>query len=79
VRIANSAVFRKAMRAAPEARRGLIVDDYLRECVRQGFRADINPFDYAPVRVPYPGMGLEATAWLRLFEYSGQPVSSLLG
>jgi len=43
-----------------------------------GFRADINPFDYAPVRVSYPDKGFEATAWLRLFGYSGQQVSSLL-
>ena len=34
------------------------------------------PFDYAPVRVSYPGKGFEATAWLWHFGYSGRQVSS---
>jgi hypothetical protein len=79
VRIANSAVFRHAMRAAPQALCGLVIDDYLHgEWVQQGFRADINPDDYAPVRISNPDKGFEATAWMRLFGYSGQQVSTLL-
>jgi hypothetical protein len=80
VRIANSAVFRQAMRVASRAQCGLIIDDYMHgELVRQGFRADINPDDYAPVRVSDPDKGFEATAWMRLFGYSSQQVRSLTG
>jgi hypothetical protein len=79
-RIANSDVFRRAMRAAPRAHCGLLIDDYLHgEWVRQAFRADINADDYASVRVWYPDKGFDATAWLKLFGYSGKQVSSLLG
>jgi hypothetical protein len=68
------------MRAAPRAHCGLIIDDHLHgEWVRQGFRADINPDDYAPVRVSYQEKGFGATAWLRLFGYSGEQLRSLLG
>jgi hypothetical protein len=78
-RIANSDAFRRAMRAAPRAQCGLLIDDYLHgEWVRQGFRADINPDDYASVRVWYPDKGFDATAWMRLFGYSGQQVSTLV-
>lgn len=78
-RLANSAVFRQAMRAAPKAQCGLIIDNYLHgEWVLQGFRADINPEDYVAVCVSHPEKGFEATAWIRLFGYSGPEVSSLL-
>ncbi len=80
VRIANSAVFRQAMRAAPLAQCGVMIDDFLHgECVRQEFRADMDSDDYAPVRVSDPDKGFEAAAWMRLFGYSGQQVRSLLG
>lgn len=80
VRIANSEVFRHAMRTAPRAHCGVIVDEFLYgEWIRQGFRADMNPGDYAPVRVSNPDKGFEATAWMRLFGYSGQELRSLLG
>ena len=78
-RIANSDVFRRAMRAAPEAQCGLLIDDYLHsQWVHQGFRADINADDYAPVRISNPDKGFEARAWMKLFGYSGRQVSSLL-
>src|ERR1700722_3724867 len=78
VRIADSPVFRRAMRAAPRVQCGLIIDDHLHsEWVRQGFRADINPDDYAPVRVSYPEKGFNAMAWMRLFGYSREQVRSL--
>jgi hypothetical protein len=78
-RLANSDQFRRAMRAAPQAQCGVLIDDFLYgEWVRQGFRTDINPDDYAPVRISYPDKGFDATAWMRLFGYSGQQVSSLL-
>jgi hypothetical protein len=79
-RIANSDVFRRAMQNAPRAHCGLLIDDYLHgEWIRQEFRADINADDYASVRVWYPDKGFDATAWLKLFGYSGKQVSSLLG
>jgi hypothetical protein len=79
-RMANSELFRRAMRAAPLAQCGLLVDDYLhRQWVRQGFRADISPGDYAPVRISQPDKGFDEAGWLRLFGYSGQQVSALLG
>jgi hypothetical protein len=59
---------------------GLLIDDYLhKQWVQQGFRADINPDDYVPVRISYPDKGFDETCWLRLFGYPGQQVSSLLG
>jgi hypothetical protein len=78
-RIANSAVFRDAMRAAPQAQCGLMIDDYMYgQWVRQEFRADISASDFAAIRVFYPDKGFDATAWMKLFGYSGQQVSSLL-
>lgn len=78
-RIANSDVFRDAMRAAPLARCGLLIDDYLHaQLVRQGFRADIDPEDYAPVRISYPEKGFDALTWMRLFGYSGPQTKSFL-
>jgi hypothetical protein len=77
-RIANSAVFRDAMHAARRAQCGLMIDDYMyAQWVRQGFRADINASDFASTRVFYPDKGFDATAWMKLFGYSGQQVSSL--
>jgi len=78
-RLANSDQFRRAMRAAPLAQCGVLIDDYLHsQWITQEFRADINPDDYTPVRVSYPDKGFEATAWMRLFGYSGRQVSALL-
>jgi class 3 adenylate cyclase len=78
-RMANSELFRHAMRAAPRAQCGLLIDDYLhQQWVRQGFRADINPDDYAPVRVSQPDKGFEARAWMKLFGYSGRQTGTLL-
>lgn len=79
-RIANSDVFRDAMRAAPRAQCGLVIDDYLYgQWVRQEFRADFDPADFAPIHVSYPNKGFEETAWIKLFGYSGQQVKLLLG
>ena len=79
-RMANSELLRRAMRAAPQAQCGLLIDDYLhKQWVQQGFRADINPDDYVPVRISYPDKGFDEMCWLRLFGYPGQQVSSLLG
>lgn len=79
-RLSNAAVFRNAMTAAPRAQCGVIIDDHLHgEYVRQGFRADINPDDYASVHVSHPDKGFEATAWLKLFGYSSWQVAALLG
>jgi len=78
-RLANWRVFRNVMNAAPQAQCGVIIDDHLHaEYVRQGFRADLNPGDYAPVHVSQPDKGFEAAAWLKLFGYSSLQVSALL-
>jgi hypothetical protein len=78
-RLVNSDVLRSAMRAAPEARCGVIVDSYLyEECVRQGFRADLEPADWAPVRVRAPSKDFEAAAWVRLFGRTGEQLRGLL-
>jgi hypothetical protein len=78
-RLANSDIFRTAMRMAPRARCGVLIDDYLHtQLVRQGFRADIDPKDYVPVRVRQPDKGFDARAWLKLFGYSGAETGSLL-
>jgi hypothetical protein len=67
-RIANSDLFRDAMRAAPRADLGLMIDDYLySQFVRQGFRADMSPDDYVPIHISYAEKGFEAAAWLRLY------------
>jgi hypothetical protein len=79
-RLANSDVFRQAMRVAPRARCGLLIDDYLHaQLVKQGFRADIDPDDYVSVRVQHPDKGFDARAWIKLFGYSGQQLRRLLG
>jgi hypothetical protein len=79
VRLANAAVFRRAMNEAPEAACGVIVDNYLHgEFVRLQFRPDMSPDDYVPVRVSYPDKGFEAEAWLRLMGYTSQQVIGLL-
>ena len=79
-RLSSAAVFRNAMNAAPRAQCGVIIDDHLHgEYVRQGFRADISPDDYASVHVSHPDKGFEATAWLKLFGYSSWQVAALLG
>jgi hypothetical protein len=79
-RLSNAAGFRTAMIAAPRAQCGVIIDDHLHsEYVRQGFRADINPDDYASVHVSHPDKGFEATAWLKLFGYTSRQVATLIG
>jgi class 3 adenylate cyclase len=78
-RLANSDVFRKGMRVAPRARCGVLIDDYLHtQLVRQGFRADIDPEDYIPVRVQHPEKGFDARAWMKLFGYPGPETRFLL-
>jgi hypothetical protein len=67
-RLANSAIFRQAMMAAPQSQCGVIIDDYLyRGYVRQDFRPDMHPEQYSPVHVSDPPKGFEALAWIRLF------------
>jgi hypothetical protein len=79
-RLASSDIFRKAMRVAPQARCGLLIDDYLHaQLVKPGFRADIDPDDYVSVRVQHPDKGFDARAWMKLFGYPGQQLRSLLG
>jgi hypothetical protein len=79
VRLGNSGAFRRAMSAAPNARCGVIMDNYLYgEYVRQGYRPDINPNDYAQVRIFDTEKGFEAMAWIRLPGYSGQQVAALV-
>jgi hypothetical protein len=79
-RLANSDQFRRAMRAAPLAQCGVLIDDYLHsQWITREFGTDINPDDYVKVHVSYPDKGFEATAWMRLFGYSGGQVSALLG
>jgi hypothetical protein len=78
-RMANSELFRRVMRSAPQAQCGLLIDDYLyRQWVRQGFRADISPGDYARARISCPDKGFDEVAWMRLFGYSGRDVAALL-
>jgi hypothetical protein len=78
-RLANSEVFRRAMRVAPRARCGVLIDDYLHaQLVKPGFRADIDPDDYVAVRVQHPDKGFDAPAWIKLFGYSGQQLRGLL-
>ena len=79
-RLANSDVFRTAMRAAPQARCGLLIDDYLHsQLVKPGFRADIDPTDYVSVRVQHQDKGFDTRAWIRLFGYPGEKLRRLLG
>jgi hypothetical protein len=79
VRLANAAIFRRAMNEAPQAQCGVMIDNYLHgEFVRLQFRPDMTPGDYAPVRVSYPDKGFEADAWLRLMGYTSQQVTTLL-
>jgi hypothetical protein len=78
-RLGNSAVFRRAMGSAPQAQCGVIVDSHLHdEYVRQRFRSDINPADFAPVHVVDHEKRFEATAWIRLFGYSSQQVTAMV-
>jgi hypothetical protein len=79
-RMANSDLFRYAMRQAPQAQCGLLIDDYLyRQWVKQGFRPDMSPDDYVPVHISDPAKGFAETGWLRLLGYSGPQVNLLLG
>jgi hypothetical protein len=78
-RLTNSSAFRQAMKAAPQAQCGLVIDDYLYgEWVRQGTRADLNPDDYALVQVSNPDKNIETRAWMRLFGHSGQQARNQL-
>ncbi len=79
VRLADSAPLRLAMRRAPLVECGVIIDNYLHDqWVRQGFRSDIDPAAFTPVRVTYPDKDFDETAWLSLSGYSGHQVASLL-
>jgi hypothetical protein len=79
-RLANSDIFRHLMKAASQAQCGVILDDYLHgECVQQRFRPDIDPSEYARVRVSIPDKGFDAAAWVKLFGYSSREVAALLG
>jgi hypothetical protein len=79
VRLGNSDILRRAMAAAPGVQCGVIIDNYLHgEYVRQGFRADISPDDFVPVRVSNPEKGFDASAWMKLLGYSRQQIAELL-
>lgn len=79
VRLGNSGLFRQAMSAAPEAQCGVIMDGHLHdEYVGQNFRPDMNPDDYAQAIIFNPDKGFEATAWMKLFGYTGRQVADLL-
>jgi class 3 adenylate cyclase len=78
-RLANWATFRHAMTGAAQAQCGVIIDDHLHgEYVRQRFRPDIDPGEYVPAHVAYADKGFNASAWVKLFGYSGQQVAALL-
>lgn len=79
VRLSNSAIFRRAIQAVPQAHLGVIMDDYLfRQYVRQGFRSDLNPEDYLPVQVSDPEKHFEAAAWIRIPGCSPQRLRPLI-
>jgi len=78
-RLANSALFRRAMNSAARAQCGVIIDEYLHtQFVRQRFRPDIGADDYLPVHISEVEKGFEATAWIKLFGYSTRQAASLL-
>jgi hypothetical protein len=78
-RLVNWGPFRHAMTAATQAQCGVIIDDHLHaQYVRQQFRPDASPGEYVPARVRLPDKGFDATAWVRLYGYSGDQVSTLL-
>jgi hypothetical protein len=78
-RMANSDLFRNAMLSAPRAQCGLIIDDYMYgQWIGQGFRADLDAGDFAPVRVRDPGKGFDEAAWLKIFGYSGGETAELV-
>jgi hypothetical protein len=79
-RLVNWGPFREAMTNADGARVGVIIDDHLYgQYVRQRFRADNNPADYAKARILYADKGFDATAWVRILGYTGEQVEPLLG
>ena len=79
VRLANSAVFRRAIGATPQADSGVIMDDYLYgQYVRQDFRWDMNAAEYLPVRVDEPAKDFTAAAWLRVPGYSPDQLAALI-
>ncbi len=78
-RLVNWDKFRHVMAEAAQAQCGVITDDHLHsEYVRQRFRPDIIPDDYVRVHVSNADKGFEATAWMKIFGYSGQQVAALL-
>lgn len=78
-RLVNWDKFRHVMAEAAQAQCGVIIDDHLHsEYVRQRFRPDIIPDDYVRVHVSNADKGFEATAWVKIFGYSGQQVTALL-
>lgn len=80
VRLGNSARFRSAMKSAPQAHCGVIVDDHLyRAYIRQNFRPDMHAAEYAPVQVQEQAKGFEAHAWIRLFGCSAAQTATLAG
>jgi class 3 adenylate cyclase len=79
VRLGNSARFRAAMKSAPQAHCGVIVDDHLyRAYIRQDFRPDMQAGEYVPVRVRDPGKDFDAQAWVRIFGCSPEQAAALL-
>jgi hypothetical protein len=79
-RLVNWGPFREAMTNADGARVGVIIDDHLYgQYVRQRFRADNNPADYAKARILYADKDFDATAWVRILGYTGEQVEPLLG
>jgi hypothetical protein len=68
------------MKKAEEVRCGVIIDSYLHEqCVRQRFRADLDPADRAAAPVSILEKGFEATAWIWLLGRTGEQSRGLLG
>lgn len=78
-RLSSAARFRLAMKAAPSAYLGVIMDDHLYDSyVRPGFRPDMNAHDYLHVHLIDPEKDFEAGAWIRLFGCSPRELATLL-
>jgi hypothetical protein len=78
-RLVDWSKFRRVMGETADAYVGVIIDDHLHsQYVRQDFRSDIDPRDYAPARISNTDKGFEADAWVRIFRFTGEKVAALL-
>lgn len=78
-RLADWTRFRRIMGETPEAYVGVIIDEHLYgEYVRQSFRSDMDPRDYAQAHISNPEKTFEADAWVRILRFTGEKVAALL-